>query len=125
LVEALPASGLAILNHDDPRVAAMAERTKARTVTFGQTGGAYVVSNVHCQAPGKLGLTITHHDQAFEITSRLTGAHQSLAVAASFSCTHQLGVPTALIVERIACFAPVFGDVRCIVWKTVPCSSLM
>ena len=115
LVEALPASGLAILNHDDPRVAAMAERTKARTVTFGQTGGAYVVSNVHCQAPGKLGLTITHHDQAFEITSRLTGAHQSLAVAASFSCTHQLGVPTALIVERIACFAPVFG--RCSVHR--------
>jgi UDP-N-acetylmuramoyl-tripeptide--D-alanyl-D-alanine ligase len=65
LVEALPASGLAILNHDDPRVAAIAEHTKARTVTFGQTGGAHVISNVYCEAPKRLSLTITHDDQAF------------------------------------------------------------
>jgi UDP-N-acetylmuramoyl-tripeptide--D-alanyl-D-alanine ligase len=115
LVEALPASGLAILNCDDPRVAAMAEHTKARTVTFGQTGGEYVVSNIHCDEPERLDLTITHHDQAFEITSRLTGAHQSLAVSAAFSCAHQLGVPAALIVERIASFSPVYG--RCSVHR--------
>ena len=35
LVEALPPSGIAILNADDPRVAAMASRTRARVVTFG------------------------------------------------------------------------------------------
>jgi UDP-N-acetylmuramoyl-tripeptide--D-alanyl-D-alanine ligase len=35
LVEALPASGVAILNADDPRVLAMAARTRARVVTFG------------------------------------------------------------------------------------------
>jgi UDP-N-acetylmuramoyl-tripeptide--D-alanyl-D-alanine ligase len=34
LVEALPASGVAILNADDPRVLAMASRTQARVVTF-------------------------------------------------------------------------------------------
>jgi UDP-N-acetylmuramoyl-tripeptide--D-alanyl-D-alanine ligase len=115
LVEALPANGLAILNYDDLRVAAMAERTKARTVTFGQTGGDYVVSNVRCPAPGELSLTITNRDQAFEIASRLTGVHNSLAVAAAFSCTHQLGIPPAAIVERIANFPPVFG--RCSVHR--------
>ncbi len=115
LVEALPASGLAILNHDDPRVAAMAERTKARTVTFGQTGGTYVVSNIRCQTPETLGLTITHRDHAFEIASRLTGAHNSLTVAAAFACTHQLGIAPAIIVERIASFAPMFG--RCSVHR--------
>src|ERR1700736_2011349 len=36
LVEALPADGVAILNADDPRVLAMAARTAARVVTFGQ-----------------------------------------------------------------------------------------
>ncbi len=35
LVEALPAGGVAVLNADDPRVAAMASRTAARVVTFG------------------------------------------------------------------------------------------
>jgi UDP-N-acetylmuramoyl-tripeptide--D-alanyl-D-alanine ligase len=35
LVEALPADGLAVLNGDDPRVAAMARRTRARSVLYG------------------------------------------------------------------------------------------
>ena len=38
LVEALPASGTAILNADDERVASMAERTGASVVTYGWAG---------------------------------------------------------------------------------------
>lgn len=38
LVEALPAGGTAVLNAGDPRVAAMAARTRARVVTFGDGG---------------------------------------------------------------------------------------
>jgi UDP-N-acetylmuramoyl-tripeptide--D-alanyl-D-alanine ligase len=38
LVEALPPSGLAVLNAADARVAAMASRTQARVVTFGAGG---------------------------------------------------------------------------------------
>ena len=38
LVEALPRDGLAVLNADDPRVAAMASRTRARVLTFGAAG---------------------------------------------------------------------------------------
>jgi UDP-N-acetylmuramoyl-tripeptide--D-alanyl-D-alanine ligase len=38
LVEALPADGTAVLSATDPRVAAMAERTEARVVTFGDEG---------------------------------------------------------------------------------------
>ncbi|BBY60486.1 UDP-N-acetylmuramoyl-tripeptide--D-alanyl-D-alanine ligase [Mycolicibacterium sarraceniae] len=40
LVEAVPASGVAILNADDPMVAAMAQRTAARVVRVGQSEGA-------------------------------------------------------------------------------------
>lgn len=39
LVEALAPEGLAVLNHDDARVAAMAGRTRATVVTFGRYGG--------------------------------------------------------------------------------------
>ncbi len=35
LVEALPSDGVAVLNGDDPRVRAMAQRTGARVITFG------------------------------------------------------------------------------------------
>ena len=38
LVAALPASGVAVLNAADPRVAAMARRTAARVVMFGEAG---------------------------------------------------------------------------------------
>ncbi|MEA2536760.1 MAG: UDP-N-acetylmuramoyl-tripeptide--D-alanyl-D-alanine ligase, partial [Chloroflexota bacterium] len=42
LVEALPPSGTAVLNADDPRVARMAERTSARVLTYGFEPGADV-----------------------------------------------------------------------------------
>jgi UDP-N-acetylmuramoyl-tripeptide--D-alanyl-D-alanine ligase len=38
IVEALPAEGTAVLNADDPLVAAMADRTRASVVTFGVSG---------------------------------------------------------------------------------------
>jgi len=37
LVEALPSDGVAVLNGDDPHVAAMASRTKARVLLYGQS----------------------------------------------------------------------------------------
>ncbi len=43
LVEGLPASGLAVLNGDNPLVAAMAQRTDAPVMTFGQASGNDVV----------------------------------------------------------------------------------
>ena len=66
LVEALPAHGLAVLNYNDARVVSMSSRTKARTVTFGKTGGDDVVSDARCERPEALSLTITHDRQAFE-----------------------------------------------------------
>ncbi len=42
LVEALPADGIAVLNADDPAVAAMATRTAARVLTVGRAPGATV-----------------------------------------------------------------------------------
>jgi UDP-N-acetylmuramoyl-tripeptide--D-alanyl-D-alanine ligase len=49
LVEALPADGVAVLNAADHRVAAMADRTAARVVTFG-TGGDVAAEDVRLDA---------------------------------------------------------------------------
>jgi UDP-N-acetylmuramoyl-tripeptide--D-alanyl-D-alanine ligase len=42
LPQALPADGVAVLNADDPRVAAMAGQTRAQVVTFGEGPSAHV-----------------------------------------------------------------------------------
>jgi UDP-N-acetylmuramoyl-tripeptide--D-alanyl-D-alanine ligase len=111
LVETLPADGMAVLNYDDPRVSRMAQRTKARVVMFGHTGGDYVVSDVCCQRLGELRLSITHQGDKFELNTGLTGVHNSVAIAAAFACTHQLGIPPTAIAERLENFRPIFG--RC------------
>ena len=46
LVEALPGHGVALLNADNARVAAMAKRTAARTITFGLSGGDVHATNI-------------------------------------------------------------------------------
>ena len=50
LVESLPADGLAVLNADDERVAAMAPHTEAEVLTFGTAAGAVRASGVTIDA---------------------------------------------------------------------------
>jgi UDP-N-acetylmuramoyl-tripeptide--D-alanyl-D-alanine ligase len=111
LVEALPKNGLAVLNHDDPLVRSMASRTRARVVTFGTSGGDYLITQIRAAEPGKLNVTIAHQGETFELETRLTGSHSYLPVAAAFACSHQLGVSPSLIKERLANLQPLFG--RC------------
>jgi UDP-N-acetylmuramoyl-tripeptide--D-alanyl-D-alanine ligase len=111
LIEALPKNGLAVLNHDDPRVRLMASRTRARVVSFGKSSGDYRVTHTVASVPGKLGMTIAHQGETFELETRLTGSHNYLPVVAAFACSHQLGVSPSCIKERFASFQPVFG--RC------------
>lgn len=111
LIEALPKDALAVLNHDDPRVLAMASRTRARVVTFGASGGDYRIDRTEAPAPGSLTVTIGHGGETFRIKTKLTGEHQNLAVAAAFASAHQLGIPPAVAAERMGSFTPLFG--RC------------
>ncbi|MGI9525023.1 MAG: Mur ligase family protein [Hyphomicrobiaceae bacterium] len=111
LIESLPDHGLALLNHDDVRVASMAAHTNARVKTFGKGGGDYLVSKVRAEEPGQLTLSVSHKQETCELKSRFTGAHQSLPVVAAYACARELGVPIAICQERIASFKPIFG--RC------------
>jgi UDP-N-acetylmuramoyl-tripeptide--D-alanyl-D-alanine ligase len=86
LVEALPAGGLAVLNADDPRVAAMAGRTAARVVTVGESSGAAVRAvDVALDERGRPSYTLVTPDGAQPVRLGVTGMHQvgnTLAVAA-------------------------------------------
>lgn len=83
LVEALPFTGSAILNADDPRVATMVPRTRARILTYGLKRGADVyATDLHLTLKG-LRFTLHYDGAAFEGFTPLLGRHHIYAVLAA------------------------------------------
>jgi UDP-N-acetylmuramoyl-tripeptide--D-alanyl-D-alanine ligase len=89
LVEALPADGTAVLNADDPLVAAMASRTVARVVTFGESEDADLRAT---------GVTLDERGRAsYELAGRpvrlaVVGRHQVSNSLAAAAVAHQAGL---------------------------------
>lgn len=95
LIEALPADGVAVLNADDPVVLAMAARTGARTVTFGEHLNADVrAADVRMAADGRASFELLAGAGRARVALRVRGQHQvsnALAAAAlALSCGMEL-----------------------------------
>ena len=103
LVEALPSSGLAVLNADDPLVSAMAARTSARVLTFGRGPGAGVrLSDVEVQADGCPTFTLAHDGREARVHLRLLGAHMADNAAAAAAVALGLGLDLDTVASRLA-----------------------
>lgn len=77
LVEALPADGTAVLNADDPRVRAMAERTSATVVLAGEAADATVrAEEVVLDDRGRGAYTLSTPDGREPVQLRVSGRHQ-------------------------------------------------
>jgi UDP-N-acetylmuramoyl-tripeptide--D-alanyl-D-alanine ligase len=85
-VESLPASGVAVLNADDERVAAMAERTKAHVITYGLAQDADIrAEEVDSRGLAGVHFTLAHGGERVPVYSHLPGRamiHNALAAAA-------------------------------------------
>ncbi|MEU1025610.1 MULTISPECIES: UDP-N-acetylmuramoyl-tripeptide--D-alanyl-D-alanine ligase [unclassified Streptomyces] len=93
LVEALPAEGAAILNADDPLVRAMASRTKARVLLFGEAEDADVrAENVRLTTIGQPAFTLHTPSGCSEVTLRLYGEHHVSNALAAAAVAHELGM---------------------------------
>ncbi|AJE86175.1 MULTISPECIES: UDP-N-acetylmuramoyl-tripeptide--D-alanyl-D-alanine ligase [Streptomyces] len=93
LVESLPAEGAAILNADDPLVRAMASRTKARVLLFGEAGEADVrAENVRLTADGRPSFALHTPSGCSEVTLRLYGEHHVSNALAAAAVAHELGM---------------------------------
>jgi len=94
LVEALPADGVAILNADDPRVLAMASRTRARVVTFAvEAHGALVrAADVRLDELGRPGFTLLTPEGSAPVALRLHGAHNVPNALAAAALARELGL---------------------------------
>jgi len=93
LVEALPESGFAVLNGDDPRVRAMADRTRAKVITFG-LGQANDVRADEVTTEGLAGTSfrLHLHGETFYIKVPLVGGHAVQLALAGIAVGHALGM---------------------------------
>ncbi|MER6202625.1 UDP-N-acetylmuramoyl-tripeptide--D-alanyl-D-alanine ligase [Streptomyces sp. NPDC001586] len=102
LVEALPAEaegGVAVLNADDLLVRAMAGRTKARTVLFGEAEDADIrATEVRMTDRGQASFTLRTPTGCSDVTLRLYGEHHVSNALAAAAVAHVLGMS----VEEIA-----------------------
>jgi UDP-N-acetylmuramoyl-tripeptide--D-alanyl-D-alanine ligase len=103
LPAALPADGVAILNADDHRVAAMAARTTARVVTFGRSPGADVrAEHVRADDSGRAGFTLITPAGASAVKLRLYGEHHVHNALAAATIAAELGMPVADIAAGLS-----------------------
>jgi UDP-N-acetylmuramoyl-tripeptide--D-alanyl-D-alanine ligase len=94
LVEALPADGLAVLNADDPLADAMAARTAARVVRYGEAAHADVRAvDVTLDEAGRPAYTLVTPEGSASVRLGLTGRHQVSNTLAVAAVGRELGMP--------------------------------
>jgi len=103
LVESLPPDGTAVLNADDPQVAAMADRTVARVVTFGQGPAAEVRAEaVTLDGDGRASFTLVTPAGTAEVTLPAPGEHLVSCALAAAAAAAVLGVGPAEVAAGLA-----------------------
>ena len=102
LVESLDDSGAAILNADDPRVAAMAAKCRGRAVTVGLAEMADLRLDDLIQT--ERGLHFTAADVGFDVP--VLGEHQALLALLAAAAVREVGVPLEESAEALRGFHP-------------------
>lgn len=108
LVEALPPDGVAVLNADDPLVAAMAMRTAARVVRFGTAPAAEVrAADVGSDGRGRPHYTLHAGGGAAPVRLGLYGEHHVSNSLAAAAVALELGLPLAEVAGALSAARPV------------------
>jgi len=95
LVEALSSDGVAVLNADDERVAAMRTRTRGRVVTFGAGEADVRVSDLDLDRLGRPRFRLSSGGETAEVSLRLVGEHQARNAAAATAAALAVGMTLA------------------------------
>ena len=105
IVEALPADGVAVLNADDPLVAAMASRTSARVLTFGEAGDV-TWRGVQLDAVGCPSFELGHAGAWQPVTLTQLGRHQVANATAAAAMALAAGLDLADVAARLSTAEP-------------------
>lgn len=103
LVEALPPSGLAVLNADDPRVLAMERRTSARVVTFGLSERASIrASSITSRGLDGFSFQLVLSDGSSRpVECRQPGSHHVYPILAAVAVAIEHGTPIDDVVGTV------------------------
>ena len=103
IVEALPEGGVAVLNADDPLVAAMTTRTRATVRTFGEGDTADVrFSDVGLDDLGRPGFDLASRGERAHVQLQLVGEHHAGNAAAAAGVALALGLPLAEVADSLS-----------------------
>jgi len=107
MVRALGASGVAVLNGDDPNVTWMAGETRARVVTFGFGAHCDVrAEDPRLDWPHGMRFRVVASGRAHDATTRLLGRHMVYPALAAFAVATLEGVAPETALQRIAALPP-------------------
>ena len=107
LIVALPPDGVALLNADDPRVRALAARTRARVVLFGESADAELrASDVRDEGLDGLALTVSFEGRSAEARMPMPGRHLVTAALPAIGAAAVLGVPLDEAVLALGAMEP-------------------
>jgi UDP-N-acetylmuramoyl-tripeptide--D-alanyl-D-alanine ligase len=116
LIEAVAPDGLAVLNADDPLVAGMRERSRARVVTFGETERADVrADGIDLRPDGTAAFTlVTGHPAAGDeerhpVALQVVGEHQVANALGAAAVALGAGMAPAAIAAALSAAVPLSG----------------
>ncbi|SDC29709.1 UDP-N-acetylmuramoyl-tripeptide--D-alanyl-D-alanine ligase [Actinokineospora iranica] len=103
LVEKLPADGVAILNADDPLVAAMAERTRARVVLVGEAEAAHVrATGITLDEQARASFRLVTDQGQAKVSLALHGAHHVGNALTAAAVALELGATPQEVADRLS-----------------------
>jgi len=107
VISALPRRGLAVLNADDPLVLAMADRTKAGVVTFGESSGADIrAENVRSSWPDRLSFDVVADGKRTFVQTKLCGKFWITSILPAFAVGQRMGMSVEEVAAALATVGP-------------------
>lgn len=107
LVEGMKVGGVAVLNADDPRVAAMEPLSKGRTITYGIENAADVrAEEIRFERFGETAFTLVFGNESARVTFPLNGKHNILNALAAAAVGRSFGMTVGEVAESLKTVEP-------------------
>ena len=106
LIEALPPTGIAVLNADDELVLAMRAKTAARVITYAVRNSAEVTATDIAQTAQQVSFQCTADGGSFSVTVPLPGLHTVYNALAAIAVGRLLGLTEDKIAAGLAGYQP-------------------